>query len=173
MEVTETRRGSVPRRQPRKLSADELARKEKQKAERQKPRPSSDQCVSVPVGVAIISSGGSIEIVRWRCPKDLRVMFTSLYAEKVDTDKLIEAKLFHNDEYLGSIPIREKENSAFLAFKEIHFEQFDLIRVVLYCPPDEPTPGEAIRLEETGVPTPTEVIKEIVLGPLDFILRYK
>lgn len=167
--ATDTKRGSVPRRKPREQTPQEIATKEKRAEEQARPRPSSDQCVSLGLGVVQIRQGQTLEVVRWRCPKDLRIMFASLFLERTEGAGA-EARLYHNDEYLGSIPVDEGSNSSFLAFREINFKQFDLVRVTISLPHKEEVavPGDVIPLRDGVI-----VVDEVNIGPMDFIVRYK
>lgn len=167
--ATDTKRGSVPRRQPREQTPQEIEMKEKRAEEKARPRPSSDQCVSLSLGVVQIRQGQTLEVMRWRCPKDLRIMFTSLFLERTEGVGG-EARLYHNDKYLGSIPVSEGSNSAFLAFREINFKQFDLVRVTISMPhPEEAVaPGELLVVRDDVI-----VVSEVNIGPMDFIIRYK
>lgn len=152
-------------------SAEELENRAKKAADKQQQRQPSDLCASLPLGVVEIIPGAVQEIVRWLCPKDMRIAFTSLVVEKLDSGISVEARLYHNDEYLGSIPVSSGPNSSFLAFKEIKFEQFDLIRVELFVKPEK----ESVSLESDGYGGTAVVLKPVPVtaGPMDFIIRYK
>ena len=167
------KRGTVKRRQPRALTPEQLERNEKRAAARsQQPRQPSDLCDVRPLGVVEIIPGSTVEVVRWRCPKDLRVMFAALFIETIDEAAMLEARLSHNSEYLGSVPLAQGENSKFLALMEIPFTQFDLIRVEIAAPPPpleavNTSGGPAGDIPVYVQPTPA------VVGPADFIVRYK
>ena len=167
------KRGSVPRRQPRPLTDAEKEKRANKRDARQQQKQPSDLCASLALGVVDIIPGAVREVVRWRCPKDLRITFTSLVVDILDPDATVEAKLYHNQEYLGSIPVSAGSNSAFLAFKEIIFKQFDLVRVELSIQPENlaikmtSDPGPAGEVSVITAPPP------VTIGPMDFILRFK
>lgn len=167
------RRGSVKRRQPRVLTTEDQEKAAQRIAAKKQQRQSSDLCASLPIGVAEVLPGGVKEIVRWRCPKDMRILFSSLVVEHIEPGAMFEARLRHNDEYLGSVPIAVGSNSAFLALKEIAFIQFDLIYIELSLPP---TPLKIAPPMEGGPSGAIEIVaiaQPVTIGPIDFIIRYK